>query len=109
MPFEPGQSGNPNGRPTKEAQALKSMTKTEVDAVLRKLKRAAPEAVSMIIAAMSSTAIPEKDRLKYAKDALDMFFKVVALDNNLKKGQDGAQDEPADEAPQKVVLKFKTV
>lgn len=105
MPFEPGQSGNPNGRPTKEAQALRNLTKSEVDAVLRKLKRAAPQAVSMIIDAMSSEKISEKDRLKYAKDALDMFFKVVALDNNLKKGQNAEPEEQEEPTPA-VVLKF---
>lgn len=105
MPFEPGQSGNPNGRPTKEAQALKSMTKTEVDAVLRKFKRAAPEAAGMLIDAMSNTSLSEKDRLKYAKDAIDLFLKVVALDNNLKKGQNAEPEEVEEKAPA-VVLKF---
>lgn len=106
MPFEPGKSGNPNGRPTKEAQALRNLTRTEVDTVLRKLKRAAPEAVSMIIAAMSSTEMSEKDRLKYAKEALDLYLKVVTIDHNLKK-ETGNATPVEDDVPATPAMVFR--
>lgn len=105
MAFEKGKSGNPHGRPTKEAQAIKNLNKTEVDLVLRKLKRAAPEAVAMIIAAMSSTQMTEKDRLVYAQKVVDLFAKIVTIDNQLKKGNTTEQPDE-DEQHKAPVIQF---
>ena len=94
--FQPGQSGNKRGRPTKEEQALRGLTETELSGVLRKLKRASGDAVGLMIAAMHNPEFSETTRLKYAKDVYDLYLKTIGLDNNLKKG---STDKPDDVKP----------
>jgi hypothetical protein len=108
--FEPGKSGNPRGRPTKEMQALRDMDKSELEAVLKKLKRASPEAVTLIIAAMHDETIPKKDRLRYAKEVFDMFTKAISLDNTLRKNDNGSTPaETEDDEPKQPAVVFKLV
>ena len=85
--FQPGQSGNKRGRPTKEEMALRGLTETELSGVLRKLKRASGDAVGLMIAAMHNPDFSETTRLKYAKDVYDLYLKTIGVDSNLKKVQ----------------------
>ncbi len=95
MAFEPGKSGNPKGRPTKEEQALRGLSQNELKGLLRQFKKAAPDAVAKIIAAMDDESIPKATRLKYAKEVFDMYVKTLQVDKQLKK-EDGALDTDAE-------------
>lgn len=108
MAFKPGQSGNVNGRPTKEEIALRRMSKGELGAVLELLERAAPKAVKNIILAMSDESIPKKDRLKHSKDIYDMYVKAKttnhALTRDSGQGSMDTEDEESEKAP---VVEFR--
>ena len=92
--FQPGQSGNKRGRPTKAEQALRGMTETELSAVLRKLKRASGDAVGLMIAAMHNPEFKEESRLKYAKDVYDLYLKTLGVDKSLKSVQNANPETP---------------
>lgn len=97
--FQPGQSGNKRGRPTKEEMALRGLTETELAGVLRKLKRASGEAVGLMISAMHNPEFSEVSRLKYAKDVYDLYLKTLGVDKSLKSVQTEKPDaqKPDDE------------
>lgn len=101
--FQPGKSGNPNGRPTKEQMALKRLEKGELGAVIDLLDRAVPKAVRNLIAAMDDESIPKKDRLKHSKEIFDMFVKAKTVNHNLSKesglDSDGEEDDTSDSPP----------
>lgn len=113
--FKPGQSGNPKGRPTKEEMALRNLSKSELDQALSKLRPASAKALQYMIAAMHNENIPEKDRLKYAKDVWDAYLKAIALDSQMKKAANtsgttganaGEEEEEGEKAP---VYEFRIV
>lgn len=103
MTFKPGQSGNPNGRPTKEQQALKGLSGKEMQAAIRVLRPAVGKALGKLIAAMDDETLSPTARLKHAKDIFDMYTKAVQVDKALKKDADS--DEP-EERPEPYVFQI---
>lgn len=91
MAFEPGKSGNPNGRPSKERMAAKNLDKKELEALLRKCSKASPRALQLIIDAMDNDQLPLKDRLKYASEVFGMHMTSLRAQNMLDNA--GAKSE----------------
>lgn len=88
MAFERGKSGNAKGRPTKEEQALRGLTPTDLDPTVRRLKRAVPQSIDLIIKAMEDEESPVDKRTKHAKTIIDLYFKGEVLKQQLKKTQE---------------------
>lgn len=103
MPFEPGKSGNPNGRPT---NLSKDTTPAELKACLAKLKRHGPKAVDMLIEAMFNENLSEATRLKYAEKVAQMLL-AFSKEANKGSGKEASDDE---EKPEKApVVQFALV
>lgn len=97
MPFEPGQSGNPNGRPKESGRVLKNLTHPEMKAAIRLLRPAVSKALSKLVAAMDDETLSPTARLKHAKDVFDMYIKAVQVDKALKKDIDSEEPEEKEE------------
>lgn len=111
MAFAPGRSGNPKGRPTKEEMALRNLDKGEFDKLLKKLRPASLQAVDLFIAGMQNLNLSDKDRQTCAGKILDVYTKMVGMDNQIKRAQNtqqGANVED-DDAPQEQVYEFRIV
>lgn len=103
MPFEPGKSGNPNGRPT---NLSKDTTPAELKACLAKLKRHGPKAIDMLIDAMFNEKLPETTRLKYAEKIAQFLLAFSKEANKGTTKESGSDEEPAEKAP---VVQFSLV
>jgi hypothetical protein len=107
MPFVKGQSGNMNGRPTKERIEEKELKAGELDAVIRRLRRASPKALNILMQGMEDESIPMKDRMKYAKDIYDLYLKTLGVDVNIKRGKNASVSEEEEEKPALPAVVFK--
>ncbi len=103
MPFEPGKSGNPNGRPT---TLSKSTTPAELKACLAKLKRHGPAAVDMLISAMFNEQLSEATRLQYAAKVAQM---LLAFSKEANKGQAKESTDDEDKPEKAPVVQFSLV
>ena len=106
MPFVKGQSGNMNGRPTKERIEEKELKAGELDAVIRRLRRASPKALTILMQGMEDESIPMKDRMKYAKDLYDLYLKTLGVDVSIKRGKTASVDD-GEEKPVVPAVVFK--
>ena len=107
MPFVKGQSGNMNGRPTKERIEEKELKAGELDAVIRRLRRASPKALNILMQGMEDESIPMKDRMKYAKDIYDLYLKTLGVDVKIKRGKNANVSEEEEEKPALPAVVFK--
>src|SRR5574338_453975 len=73
---------NLGGRPV--GSTLKDPGSAELGSILRRMKRACPRAVQMIIDAMDDESIPKKDRLKYSKELFDAYIKALSMETSLR-------------------------
>ena len=98
MPFVKGHSGNINGRPPKEKTEERGIQPSELDSVIRRLRRASPKALTLLVQGMEDDSVPMKDRMKYAKEIYDLYLKTLGVDVNLKKSKaaentDGSEED----------------
>lgn len=100
MPFVKGRSGNIYGRPPKEKTEERDTQPSELDSVIRRLRRASPKALTLLVQGMEDDSVPMKDRMKYAKEIYDLYLKTLGVDANLKKSKTtentdgGEEDKP---------------
>ncbi len=112
MPFVKGHSGNINGRPPKEKTEERGIQPSELDSVIRRLRRASPKALTLLVQGMEDDSVPMKDRMKYAKEIYDLYLKTLGVDVSLKKSKttentDGSSEEDKPVVPA-VVFKLHT-
>ena len=91
MPFEKNDPNiNSAGRP--EGSTLKDPGSEELGSIIRRMKRACPRAVQMIIDAMDDESIPKKDGLKYCKELFDSYMKALGMEQSLRDKNAPAAD-----------------
>lgn len=110
MPFVKGDNNiNRNGRPTKERIEEKELKAGELDAVIRRLRRVTPKALTILVQGMEDESIPMKDRMKYAKDLYDLYLKTLGVDVSIKRGKTASVDDEEEKpAVPAVVFKLHT-
>uniref|UniRef100_A0AAU6VZ78 Terminase small subunit n=2 Tax=unclassified bacterial viruses TaxID=12333 RepID=A0AAU6VZ78_9VIRU len=88
---------NKGGRPTKAEMAARGITKTELDAGLRILKKVYGQAIDKMIEISDDESIPAKDRFKMKQVLVDMYNNLYkaneALKLQLARGAEGEVDE----------------
>ena len=107
MPFVKGQSGNMNGRPTKDRIEEKELQAGELDSVIRRLRRASPKALTILMQGMEDDTIPMKDRMKYAKEIYDLYLKTLGVDVSIKRGKNASVSDDEEEKPVVPAVVFK--
>ena len=107
MPFVKGQSGNINGRPTKEKTGERGIQPSELDSVIRRLRRASPKALTLLVQGMEDDSVPIKDRMKYAKEIYDLYLKTLGVDVNIKRSKNSGSGEEEEEKPVVPAVVFK--
>ena len=109
MPFVKGDNNiNRSGRPTKERIEEKELKAGELDNSIRRLRRATPKALTILMQGMEDESIPMKDRMKYAKDLYDLYLKTLGVDVNIKRGKTASDDEEEKPTVPAVVFKLHT-
>ncbi|UAV84521.1 hypothetical protein PHB09_025 [Pseudomonas phage PHB09] len=90
---------NKGGRPTKAEVAARGITKTELEAGIKILKKIFGSALDTMIELSDDTSLSTKDRFKLKQDLVMMYINLIKSDQSLKqqlaKGTD-EQDEQAD-------------
>ena len=108
MPFVKGDNNiNRNGRPTKERIEEKELKAGELDNSIRRLRRATPKALTILMQGMEDESIPMKDRMKYAKDIYDLYLKTLAMDVSIKRGKTSSVSDDEEEKPVVPAVVFK--
>lgn len=107
MPFVKGDNNiNRNGRPTKERIEEKELKAGELDNSIRRLRRATPKALTILMQGMEDESIPMKDRMKYAKEIYDLYLKTLGVDVSIKRGKTASVDDEG-EKPTVPAVVFK--
>lgn len=90
---------NKGGRPTKAEVAARGITKTELEAGIKILKKIFGSALDTMIELSDDTSLSTKDRFKLKQDLVMMYINLIKSDQSLKqqlaKGTD-EQDEQSD-------------
>lgn len=87
---------NRGGRPTKAEVAARGVTKTELEAGIKILKRIYGQAIDTMIEISDDVSIPAKDRFRMKQTLVEMYMNHVKSDVALKiqisKGTDGPDE-----------------
>lgn len=75
---------NKGGRPTKAEMAARGITKTELEAGLRILKKIFGSAIDKMIELSDDVDLSVKDRFKMKQDLVNMYIALVKSDQALK-------------------------
>jgi hypothetical protein len=100
MPFVQGQSGNPNGRPSKVEQIRRGTPNTKLRALLKKLEKSLPEAVEKMVELMQADSTPATVQMQAAKTILSEYKEIYQmLEAPAKQKVDEEDDESIPKAP----------
>jgi hypothetical protein len=87
---------NKGGRPTKAEMAARGITKTELDAGLRILRKIYGTAIDKMIEISDDVSLTIKERFKMKQELVMLYINLVKSDQALKiqlaKGTDGEED-----------------
>lgn len=102
---------NKGGRPSNAELAARGMTKTELEAGLRILKRYFGKAVDKIVELASDDKIPVDKQFKMNQDVVNMFMSMLKADAMLKQaaardGDNSDMDTDKEDKPKGVVFDF---
>jgi hypothetical protein len=101
---------NKGGRPSNAELAARGMTKTELDAGLKILKRYFGKAVDRIVELASDEKMPIDKQFKMNQDVVNMFMAMLKAEAMLKQAaarEDGdGMNTDTEDKPQGVVFDF---
>jgi hypothetical protein len=105
--WKPGQSGNPNGRPTKKEMELRRAPNAKLRALLKQLEKSVPAAVDKMAELMSNPDVPPTVQMTAAKTIISEFKEIYqVLEAPAKKRID---DEENDEIPLAPIVDFSQI
>lgn len=88
---------NKGGRPTKAEMAARGITKTELEAGLKILKKIFGSAIDKMIELSDDVSLSVKDRFKMKQDLVNMYIALVKSDQALKmqlaRGTDETEEQ----------------
>lgn len=100
MPFEPGKSGNPNGRPTKARQAKQGTPNAKLRSLLKKLEKSLPDAVDKMVTLMNDSATPASVQMQAAKTLVAEYKEIYQmLEAPAKEKVDEGDDDDVPSIP----------
>ena len=85
---------NKGGRPTKAEVAARGITKTELEAGIKILKKIFGTALDTMIELSDDTSLSTKDRFKLKQDLVLMYINLIKSDQSLKQQLAKASDGP---------------
>lgn len=107
MPFVPGKSGNPNGRPTKADIARRGTPNSKLRNLLKKLEKSLPEAVDKMVELMNDEKTPATVQMTAAKTIISEYKEIYdMLEGPAKQKVD---DEENEELPKAPVVDFSKI
>lgn len=105
--WRPGQSGNPNGRPTKKELELRRAPNAKLRALLKQLEKSVPAAVDKMAELMCDPNVPPTVQMTAAKTIISEFKEIYqVLEAPAKKRID---DEDNEEIPLAPVVDFSKI
>jgi hypothetical protein len=105
--WKPGQSGNPNGRPTKKEMELRRAPNAKLRALLKQLEKNVPDAVAKMVELMGNPDVPPTVQMTAAKTILSEFKEIYqVLEAPAKKRVD---EEENDELPLAPIVDFSQI
>lgn len=105
--WKPGQSGNPNGRPTKKEQEMRRAPNAKLRALLKQLEKSVPAAVDKMAELMSNPDVPPTVQMTAAKTIISEFKEIYqVLEAPAKKRID---DEDNEEIPLAPIVDFSQI
>ena len=105
--WKPGQTGNPNGRPSKKEMELRRAPNAKLRALLKQLEKNVPDAVAKMVELMSDKDVPPTVQMTAAKTILSEFKEIYqVLESAAKKKVD---DEDNEEIPLAPVVDFSKI
>jgi hypothetical protein len=98
--FEAGTSGNPNGRPTNKAIALRNTPNAKLRLLLKQLERNLPDAVGKMVELMNDDKTPPTVQMQAAKTIIAEYKEIYQLlEAPAKEKVDNEVNEDAPSAP----------
>lgn len=85
---------NKGGRPTKAEVAARGITKTELEAGIKILKKIFGTALDTMIELSDDTSLSTKDRFKLKQDLVLMYINLIKSDQSLKQQLAKGTDTP---------------
>jgi hypothetical protein len=105
--WKPGQSGNPNGRPTKKELEMRRAPNAKLRALLKQLEKNVPDAVAKMVELMGNPDVPPTVQMTAAKTILSEFKEIYqVLEAPAKKRVD---EEENDELPLAPIVDFSQI
>lgn len=101
MPFEKGQSGNPNGRPSGTKQNARQIGRNKLKKILRTLEPLADDSIDFAASLMGEEKASHATRLKAATTILEKYIALVNQaymeEDKVKQDTGTAPSEESDE------------
>ena len=105
--WKPGQTGNPNGRPSKKEMELRRAPNAKLRALLKQLEKNVPDAVAKMVELMGNPDVPPTVQMTAAKTILSEFKEIYqVLEAPAKKRVD---EEDNEELPLAPVVDFSKI